>query len=73
MAQHTGVPVRAAECEHWARSGSRDQPLRLIPIGVVERGPESSDSYVEAPEEGGITNVSNENLDKVVGEASASN
>ena len=57
----------------WAGSGSCDQPLRLVPIGDVERDPESSDSYAEAPEEGGITEVSNDDLDKVIGEALASN
>ena len=72
-ARRMGVSACAAEHEHWARSRSRDQPLRLIPVGDVERYPESSNSYVEAPEEGGITYVSNENLDKVVREALASN
>ena len=73
-ARHTGVPVRAAERERWMGAGSRDQPLRLIPIGDVVRDPESDDSYVEAPEEeGGITEMSNDDVDKVIGEASASN
>src|SRR5579872_3961960 len=72
MARRTAGPPREANRERWVGSGSADHPIMLIPIEDVVRTPASPSSeedgeYQEAPmaeeEEGGITEVSNSELD----------
>src|SRR5579872_1653545 len=69
MAHHTTGPPNEANCECWVGSGSADHPIMLIPIEDVVVTPASSSSedgeYHEAPvvDEGGITEVSNSELD----------
>src|SRR5579872_3671459 len=66
----TTGPPNEANRERWVGSGSADHPIMLIPIEdvVVTLASPSSDEdgeYHEAPveEEGGITEVSNSELD----------
>ena len=72
MARRTNGPPNEANRERWVGSGSADHPIMLIPIEDVVRTPVSPSSeedgeYQEAPmaeeEEGGITEVSNSELD----------
>src|SRR5579872_3565239 len=70
-ARRTTGPPNEANREHWVGSGSADHPIMLIPIEdvvVTPASPSSEDGeYHEAPveeeEEGGITEVSNSELD----------
>src|ERR1700757_4536931 len=70
-ARRTTGPPNEANRERWVGSGSADHPIMLIPIEDVVRTPSSPSSeedgeYQEAPvaeEEGGITEVSNSELD----------
>src|SRR5579872_5910576 len=70
MARCTAGPPNEANCERWIGSGSADHPIMLIPIEDVVVAPASPSSeedgeYHKAPvaEEGGITEVSNSELD----------
>src|SRR6201993_213394 len=69
-ARRTTGPPNEANRERWVGSGSADHPIMLIPIEDVVVTPASPSSeedreYHEAPvaEEGGITEVSNSELD----------
>ena len=71
-AHRTTGPPNEANRERWVGSGSADHPIMLIPIEDVVVTPASPSSeedgeYQEAPvaeeEEGGITEVSNSELD----------
>ena len=71
-ARRTTGPPNEANRECWVGSGSADHPIMLIPIEDVVVTPALSSSdeegeYQEAPvaeeEEGGITEVSNSELD----------
>src|SRR5579872_5845472 len=72
-ARRTTGPPNEANCERWVGSGSADHPIMLIPIEDVVVTPalpssdEEAGDYHEAPvaeeEEGGITEVSNSELD----------
>src|SRR5579872_6993816 len=72
MVHRTAGPPNEANRERWVGLGSADHPIMLIPIEdvVVTPGSPSSEEdgeYQEAPvadeEEGGITEVSNSELD----------
>ena len=71
MARRTTGPPNEANRECWVGDRSADHPIRLIPIEDVVVTPASSSSeedgdYHEAPvadDEGGITEVSNSELD----------
>src|SRR5579872_7519545 len=69
MARRTAGPPNEANCECWVSEGSADHPIRLIPIEDVVVTPASSSSedgeYHKVPvaDEGGITEVSNSELD----------
>ena len=70
MAHRTTGPLNEANRECWVGSGSADHPIMLIPIKDVVVTPALSSSdedgeYHEAPvaDEGGITEVSNLELD----------
>ena len=73
MARWTTRPPREVNSESWVGDGSADLPLRLVPIQDVVVTPALSSSdkegeYHKAPvtdEEGGITEVSNSELDLV--------
>jgi hypothetical protein len=69
-ARRTTGPPNEANRERWVGSGSADHPIMLIPIEDVIVTPASPSSeeegeYHEAPvaDEGGITEVSNSELD----------
>ena len=69
-ARRTTGPPNEANRERWVGSGSADHPIMLIPIEDVVVTPalhssEEDREYHEAPveEEGGITEVSNSELD----------
>src|SRR5579872_239436 len=72
-ARRTTGPPNEANRERWVGLGSADHPIMLIPIEDVVVTPASPSSeengeYHEAPvveEEGGITEVSNAELDVV--------
>src|SRR6201993_4678187 len=71
MARRTAGPPNEVNRERWVGSGSADHPIMLIPIEDVVVTPalpssEEDGEYHEAPvaeEEGGITEVSNSELD----------
>src|SRR5579872_425300 len=69
MARRTSGPPNEANHECWVGDGSVDRPIMLIPIEDVVVTPALSSSeegeYHEAPvaDEGGITDVSNSELD----------
>src|SRR5579872_558969 len=72
MARRTAGPPNEVNRERWVGSGSADHPIMLIPIEDVIVTPASPSSeedgeYHEAPvdDEGGITEVSNSELDLV--------
>ena len=78
MARRTNGPPNEANREHWVGEGSADRPIMLIPIEDVVVTPALSSSeedgeYHEAPvaDEGGITEVSNSELDLVEDKGSA--